>query len=148
MQQFLCGQPGHIPPKHHLSPRGRIQALRPPSQQDALQEILAALVLQILFYIYIYICVYIAFVQDMHPPARVVLLVYLAQAMGLAWFIEQPRSSTAVYHPRFRHLRHCFPESRMLIILLYRTYILEADQYKALSVRSEIQPRYSELAFG
>ena len=40
---------------------------------------------------------------------RTILLVYLAEALGLVWILEQPMNSAAEFHPRFRDMRHQFP---------------------------------------
>ena len=37
---------------------------------------------------------------------RTCLLIYMAEAMGLVWVLEQPKSSTAEYHHRFWEMRH------------------------------------------
>ena len=44
-----------------------------------------------------------------NPKLRTMILIYLAQALGLVWILEQPKSSAAEYHPRFRELVRRLP---------------------------------------
>ena len=44
-----------------------------------------------------------------NPKLRTIILIYLAQALGLVWILEQPKSSAAECHPRFREMVRCLP---------------------------------------